>query len=807
MEIPRNTSPFQVPAKPKLVFLSYKYDERLPDFLLIHHREHIRCISETFDVIVIDYPCDYQQICDQHQPDLTLFETGLNILSCQRPAIKNLKANPQVPRLGFINADAWCETRTGTISDIEEWRLDALFSISVTASEHAPEIADRLFVLPNFVDPQVYRDYGESKIIPILLTGAKGPQYPWRRRVYKLVAEYYPSMSCPHGGYLARSGAGQVMYGERYARTINASFMAPTCGTIAKEVVRKHFEIPGCRACLITEKSPGLEAAGFVDMANCVFADEKDILEKVAYLFQRPEKLRSIADAGHQLVQSRHTLRQRHQILQWLNLHRHVGSNQRIVQPNPFEPLRIVERSLGTAAPYVVSHGLHLDLMRQGDDKLRAGEYRDAEALYLQCLSYMNRLPEAKLRLALCSLYLGKARQALSWVFEPIQYSLDEYKATDPDPVEWAYYIISLLCLGKLSEATERAGEFAGLVHPELGRTRWMVNLLKGKVQPFPVAQKFEGGYRPSIHRLPCQDADEWLDQLAAMFKASRQTCWSDRLNKYRSSSRVTLLQQGRNPTESVREGNTGKLASTKSQKGASASFRNRLLLYKARRRVRSIVSSARRKSEAKWAEFIPHAVSKKRNNNLFRAIREVTRDEEIKTALVAGLRVAKVGIEALVAEDDRIRTVPSIFCVSRSEHLSKESCTAESAGPRIKWYAIAKSSDPENPAEGIGDVVRKIKRENGITQFDVVLIDNSDPLDQAAVRGDLEAEMGAAKVVILNDIVSPIGYGKYLGLLESSDYALVEHNPDSGRGYAIFRRRDEVPGRGDDIALCAVSN
>ena len=807
MEIPRNMSPFQVPPKPKLVFFSYKYDEWLPDFLLIHHREHIRCISETFDVVVIDYPCDYQQICDKHQPDLTLFETGLNILSCQRPAITNLKAYPQVPRLGFINADAWCETRTGTISDIEEWRLDALFSISVTASEHAPEIADRLFVLPNFVDPQVYRDYGESKIIPILLTGAKGPQYPWRRRVYKLVSDHYPSMSCPHGGYLARSDAGQVMYGERYARTINASFMAPTCGTIAKEVVRKHFEIPGCRACLITEKSPGLEGAGFVDMANCVFADEKDILEKVAYLFQHPEKIQSIADAGHQLIQSRHTLRHRDQILQWLNLDRLVRANQRIVQPNPFEPLRIVERSLGTPAHYVVSHGLHLDLVRQGDDELRAGKYREAEALYLRCLSYMNRLPEAKLRLALCSLYLGQARQALSWVFEPIQYSLDEYKASDPDPVEWAYYIISLVCLGKLSEATARAGEFSELVHPELERSRWIVNLLKGKVQPFPMVQKLEGGYRSSIHRLPCQDADEWLNQLAAIFKACRQTCWSERLNQYRSASPVNLLQQGCNTTESGQEGNTGKLVSSKSRSGTSASFRNRLLLYKARRKIRSIVSSARRKSAAKWVEFIPHAVSKKRNNNLFRAIREVTRDEEIKTALVAGLRIAKVGIEALMAEDGKIRTGPSIFCVSRSEHLLKVSYTAASASPQIKWYGIAKSSDPENPAEGIGDIVRKIKHENGVTQFDVVLIDNSEPLDQAAVRGDLEAEMRAAKVVILNDIVSPIGYEKYLGLLESSDHALAEHNPDSGSGYAIFRKRDEVPGRGDNIALCAVSN
>ena len=803
MEIARNSSPFQVSAKPRLVFFSYKYDERLPDFLLIHHREHIRCISETFDIIVIDHPCDYQQICDRHQPDLTLFETGLNILSCQRPAITNLKACPQVPRLGFINADAWCETRTGTLSDIDQWRLDALFSISVTAAEHAPEMADRLFVLPNFVDPHVYRDYGESKIIPILLAGAKGPQYPWRRRVYKLVSEHYPSMSCPHGGYLARSDAGQVMYGERYARTINASFMAPTCGTIAKEVVRKHFEIPGCRACLITDKSPGLEAAGFVDMQNCVFANEKDVLEKVAYLFQHPEELQSIADAGYQLVQSRHTLKHRAQILQWFNLNQLVRSNQRIVQPNPFESLLIAERSLSTPTPYIVSHGLHLDLVRQGDDKLIAGKYQDAEALYLRCLSYMNRLPEAKLRLALCSLYLGKASQALSWVFDPIQYSLDDYKARDPDPVEWAYYIISLLCLGKLSEASQRAGEFPELFHPELERTRWIVNLLNGKDRPFPVVQKFEGGYRPSIHRLPCHDAVEWVDRLANIFKACCQTRWSDRLNNYQRSSPVNFSQDD----ETYREGNDGRLDSTLQRKGTSASFKNRLLLYKVRRKLRSIVSSARRKYEAKRAGSLTHAISKNRNADLFRAIREITRDEDIKTVLVAGLRVGEVGIEALMARGSKIGPVPSIFCVNRSEHLSAVRHGAASANQRVKWYGVPKSQDSGSPAEALDDVVRTIKRDHGVTHFDVVLIDNTELVDQVAASGDLAEEMGAAKVVILNGITNTIGHERYCGLLESSRHALAEHNSDLGGGYAIFRKTEEAPGRRDSITLYAVSN
>jgi hypothetical protein len=816
MESVHSQNPVQVPAKPKLVFFSYKYDEWLPDFLLIHHREHIQCLSEAFDVTIIDDACDYQHICDKYQPDLTLFESGLNILTCRRPAIANLQACRQIPRLGFINADAWCETREGTLSDMDQWRLDALFSISVTAVEHAPEIADRLFVLPNFVDPQLYRDYGESKIIPILLTGAKGPQYPWRRRVYRLVAEHYPSMSCPHGGYLARSDTGQVMYGERYARTINASCMAPTCGTIAREVVRKHFEIPACKACLITEKSAGLEAAGFVDMQNCVFADEKDVLDKVAYLFKNPEQLQSITDAGHQLVHSRHTVKHRDQILQWLNLSRRVGASQRIVQPNPFEPLSIVESTPGTITPYIISHGLHLELIRQGDDKLTAGKYQEGEALYLRCLNYMNRLPEAKLRLALCSLYIGKAQKAVSWVFEPIQYSLDEYKASAPDPVEWAYYIISLLCLGKLADASQRAREFPELCHPELERARWIVDLLSGKGRAFPRSQRSEIDYRPSIHRLPRTNADEWLDQLSAMFKACRQTRWSELLTKYRGLGPVTGHRRSnkRHPEKhDVDEGegtyaerSKGRLPSTLPQKGASASFKNRLLLYKVRRKLQSIASTALRKSEAKWGYFLPHAASKERNDSVFRAIRELARDEDITTALIAGARIGEVGTEALLAGARENSNALSVVCISRSERLPSIRKGA-SATPRVKWYGLPMSWDPANPDERLDDFLREMKQDQGIAHFDVVLIDSTELGDQAAASGSLGEEVRAAKVVILNDINGTIGHEKYCGLLESPDHTLVNHNPGLRNGYAIFRKMEESSGARENIDVCALSS
>lgn len=352
--------------KPNLVYFQFKYDSHLPEFLLIHKQEHVKCLSQFFNVTVIDEDCDYRKVCDTFQPDLTLFESGLNLLTCKKPKISNISDSLDIPRVGLFNADAWCETRAGILSDMEHWGIETFFSIAATAPEHTPEIADNLFIWPNSVDPQVYRDYGESKIVPVLFTGSTDPQYPWRHKIYKLISEVYPSLFCPHGGYQARAAAGQVIFGERYARMINASWYVPACGTVAKEAVRKHFEIPACRSCLVSERSAALEAAGFVDMENCVLCDEQDVLEKLAFLFRNPDDLNRIINAGYELVHGRHTFKHRDQILQWFHLKRELQAGQRIVQKNPFGPLRIVEESSGTRNAYVVCDGLHLQLLGGG---------------------------------------------------------------------------------------------------------------------------------------------------------------------------------------------------------------------------------------------------------------------------------------------------------------------------------------------------------------------------------------------------------------------------------------------------------
>jgi hypothetical protein len=534
--------------KPKLAFFQRRYDNTVPAFLLRHVHEHVKCLSQFFDVTVIDQDCDFRQICDSIEPELALFESGTNLCNTRRLEIKGVEKEHAIPKLGLLNCDAWSEMRAGALSELDRWGVENFVSIAVTAAEHMPAIAHRLFVWPNFVDTDVYRNYGHPKVIPILITGAQASQYPWRREVTRAVSQRFPTLVWPHPGYYATADQ-VVIYGKEYAKTINAASIVPTCGTVAKEVVRKHFEIPACHTCLVTEASPGLVAAGYVDMVNCVFANETDVVEKLHHLFRHPDELEAISHAGYELVHARHTMQQRDQILQWLRVYRRLGVGERIAQPNPFGPPKAILAGEQSYAAFSVSGGLHLACIREGDRLLTSGQADAAEQLYLKCLSYTRMLPEARLRVGITALFKGNAKRAFSWFAAPIQCTLAGYKAPEPDPVEWAYLIVSLVCLGRMRWAAIASNQFPRLQHKELERVRVVVAVLTGKRDRLTPACVHPMAHRHSVHRLPERSGSEWLEQLRQMLRACGQREFAEALSDDcldRHSVDVKQLRNGR---------------------------------------------------------------------------------------------------------------------------------------------------------------------------------------------------------------------------------------------------------------------
>jgi hypothetical protein len=508
--------------KPRLLFVRPDRLD-LPPFIRQHLDEHVTCLGQFFDVVLAEGDGDLAEYCDRYEPDGIFVESGAYARRTRRWT--GLGAHPQIPRLGFVDADAYDVTRSVFLSDMDDWGIDAFVTISMTMAAHTPDIADRLYVWPNFADSSLYHTYPGEKTVPVLLTGSVRSNYPWRAAVSRALADAFEVRSLPHGGWFdPRQSAGMVS-GEPYARQLSQSLIVPTCGTIAHEFVRKHAEIPASGACLVTERTRSLELAGFVDMENCVFADEDDVVDKVWYLLDNPDELARITANGQRLAHLRHDIRNRNQVRQWFDLTRGLGPGERIEQPDPFGDLVVRGRpARPTPVTPVLGGSRDVVLLARAHDELAGGRPGIAKDTYRSVLA-LHYLPEAALGLARACLAQGQARRAEEWLWTAIRPTVVGHGATSPDPVEWAYLLRAVLCQGNLSRAFDLAGVYPALRHPELRRTWGVLSAIAGRPIGAPDAEGTPR--RGSVHDVRAEDERPWRDRFADDLRASGREQWA----------------------------------------------------------------------------------------------------------------------------------------------------------------------------------------------------------------------------------------------------------------------------------------
>ncbi|ETX28744.1 glycosyltransferase [Roseivivax isoporae] len=499
--------------KPRLVF--FQWDHRpngaASGFLALHMQHHVRCLAHSFNVTVIAEDCDYAEVCDRVRPDLALFEAGYRTHGSRRIRITGTGAHPDVPKVALHNGDPWCDRRAGLLSDMEHWGIETVFAIGTATPAYMPTLAERTFVWPNFIDPEVFRDYGQQKVVPVMLTGQAYGLYPWRQAVHETLAAHYPSLVTPPFRY-EDGGARRMLAGESYARALNASWLSPACGTMGHELVRKHLEIPGSACLLVAERTPVLEAAGFRDGENCILADASDVLDRVDAMFRDEDRMRAVIAAGHDLVHARHTLAHRTQIREWFELNRRLRPGDCIVQPGPFEPLRIAAE--GTRHGHLPATGLDRVALREGARKRARGEPGEARAAYQTALGYVGYLPEAQYGLALCDLETGRAGAAVNRLARMIATTLADYGATRPDPAEWALYLAALVADGRTDHALSLRDRYPDADHVELRHVR---ALLSGLARGAPAASGPAPRGGTSVHDVPVRSAEAyraWFDDI-----------------------------------------------------------------------------------------------------------------------------------------------------------------------------------------------------------------------------------------------------------------------------------------------------
>lgn len=521
---------------PRLLFFR-SLRNGMPQFLKVHVTEQSRCLSQFFEVIELPPVGDYDEICDRVQPDLVLLESGVD---SGKRNIRNVSAHPQTPKLGLLLADALDAARATFIADMAEWGVETFFTHSVSLGEYTPEISDRLYTWPNFVDPTIFRDYGLEKNVPVLITGSQIGFYPWRNAISRIVSARYPTMICPHGGWNAQSGTSQTMFGESYARLLNAATFVPACGSVTRDLVRKHLEIPATGACLVTERTAALEKIGFRDMENCVFATPEDIVGKLDTLLADDEQLHRIIKAGHNLVHNHHTMAHRRQIREWFDLSCQLKAGETIVQESPAGGLRIVPGPVSQASYQVVGGGLDRLLLRRGWELISTSALDAAEESFLRCLNFAI-IPEALVGLGYCQLLQGSVENAQNSIKRWLDIIFLYHECKDPDPVAWAMWIRVALCCGHVDAAMERASQFRHLSHRELDRIRNVLGLDDTEISN-------SSNKRPSIAPTPTLGESEWRGQLTMMLRACGQDALASSIQAGNLSSSISLIRAGNKP-------------------------------------------------------------------------------------------------------------------------------------------------------------------------------------------------------------------------------------------------------------------
>lgn len=497
-------------------------------FLLQHLDEHVRALEKWFDVIVIDKPCDYAKTCDEFEPDLCVFEVG--VYSAKRH-ISNTDSHPDIPKLGFLHADSFDSSRAAFVADMAAWGVEWFFTTSMSMPSYAPELSERLFVWPNAVDAKVFKDYGQPKEIEVLVIGSQASHYPWRNAVNKKVSEGFAARTMPHFGWNAEPGTDTMLLGRDYSKLLNTSLFVPTCGTMARDVVRKHLEIPASKACLVTEDTPAIRALGFRDMENCVFAEAETVTEKLRYLLGNRMELEQITREGHDLVHSLHTFDKRDQILQWLDLVKANGTDISICQQWPSGRLEL-RRGKDTESKHFLNvRGRDRALLQEAWGAMEAGDTRNATSLFSRCLNYYF-IPEAAVGMVFANLKSGHSQEGYNWATRALIPPLSHHCASAPDPVQWASLIRSFLCLGNLPSALTCAAMYLDMDQMELRRIRNAVYLIAQNQLPGIHAPQLStpGSQRHTICPVPLVESAEWSAELAAMLQACGQEAYAEQV-------------------------------------------------------------------------------------------------------------------------------------------------------------------------------------------------------------------------------------------------------------------------------------
>ena len=483
-----------------------------------------------FELYILSYNhqtgIDIKEVVEKFEPDMIVYfptdeSTTPDHVKCLLPV--NLGAYPEIPRILLANCDKISPLSSAGIMIGLELGAEVNFTSTIVDNEF-----DWL-PFPSYYCPQsmwrdsgLFKDYQQKKEFCVGMFGAgyvNSGFYPWRTEVTAKVMGSFPTVFFPSlQSRLSSCENYPRITGEDYVKMVNRCQFGLACGTAARTVLAKHFEIPACHSCLLTEDTPFLRAHGFVDGENCVCVTPENVLEKIEHYLVNYEELQRITDNGYEFVNREYFSDElEYNIYKWYRLRSELKPGEKIVQTGIFDFAVVPEMD---STEYRLARGEDpiVQSWRDGFNNLQQGRIPEARDCFIRTLNYVNYEPLGRLGMALVALFSKNARNCLAFLdatfaHEKLQGGLEDYH----DPVDLAYYIIASLCLGDLKRAYGVSRMWLNHTHHALQAAR----MIAASAVKEPFCKESEKDAVSVFSRCPVKisSVDGWLAHFRDVFK------------------------------------------------------------------------------------------------------------------------------------------------------------------------------------------------------------------------------------------------------------------------------------------------
>jgi len=356
-----------------------------------------------------------------------------------------------IPKVGYISMDSFSPCRYEGFRYFRKFNIDSYFSIDLNLGMRYKAVRDSLYYIPWFIpsDDLASEPIKQKKDFILLASHYRGT-YPWRNKIFPLLKDQYPTSEIEHFS----------VFGKDFLERLSLAKYIPTDGGFGRIIVNKHLEIPASKSCLITQSTEAVLAMGFKDMENCIMADSLEELKpKIEYCETDDKKYTNIVENGFRLIKDYHTEKNRVQVIDWYKLNKAKDVNSKIVQPELFGTLQLVNKDSLTST-YVQGISDDKIITDEIDLLITEGKFQDA---LKKCDFLINEFndycPDFLIRKAIVCISLQDFPAAVKCVLQLFSVEMRNGKAEQPDPVEWGMLLL-VFYLGRKRKIVARLLDF-----------------------------------------------------------------------------------------------------------------------------------------------------------------------------------------------------------------------------------------------------------------------------------------------------------------------------------------------------------